>query len=210
MPFPVVLFDLDGTLIDSGAIILASFRHATATVLEREATDEELLAVVGRGLRDEMLALGGERADELVQAYREHNEPLHRELKSFVGVLEALRALRAQGRRLGVVTSKRSATVDLAFAMLPLDGMFETVVTADETERLKPDPEPLLLALERLHAEPKDAAYVGDSPFDIEAARAAGVFAVGVTWGGIFPRERLDAAGPDVVVDTVEELLGVV
>jgi pyrophosphatase PpaX len=209
MRFPVVLFDLDGTLIDSGAIILASFRHATQTVLDREATDEELLAVVGRGLREEARALGGDRADDLICAYREHNEPLHRELQSFNGVLELLPELRSEGRRLGVVTSKRRATVDLAFAVLPLEPLFDTVVTAEETEHLKPYPDPLELALERLGASASEAAYVGDSPFDIAAARAAGVYAVGVTWGGIFPADRVAAEQPDALVSTVEELHGV-
>jgi pyrophosphatase PpaX len=207
--FPVLLFDLDGTLIDSGAMILASFRHATLTVLEREATEDELLAVVGRGLREEMLALGGDRADELIRAYREHNEPLHRELKSFGGVLNAVRDLRTEGRRLGIVTSKRRATIDLAFAVLPLEGLFDVVVAAEDTARLKPDPEPLRLALDRLGAERSTAAYVGDSPFDVAAANAAGVFSVAVTWGGIFPRERVEAERPAAVVDTVEQLLGV-
>jgi pyrophosphatase PpaX len=178
-------------------------------VLAREATEEELLAVVGRGLREEMTTLGGDRAEELIRAYREHNEPLHGELRSFAGILEALPELREEGRRLGVVTSKRRATVELAFAVLPLEPLFDTVVTADDTSRLKPDPAPIRLALERLAAEPADAVYVGDSPFDVAAARAAGVSSVAVTWGGIFPRERLAAELPGAVVDTVDELLAV-
>jgi pyrophosphatase PpaX len=209
MRFPVVLFDLDGTLIDSGAIILSSFRHATLTVLEREVTDEELLAVAGRGLRDEMVALGGDRADDLIRAYRAHNEPLHRELKSFAGVLDALRRLRDEGRRLGIVTSKRRATIELAFGVLPLEGLFDVVVAAEDTERLKPAPDPLLVALERLSAVPADAAYVGDSPFDVAAANAAGVFSVAVTWGGIFPADRVAAERPGAIVDDVGELLAV-
>ena len=207
MRFRTVLFDLDGTLIDSGAIILASFRYATKAVLQREATDDELLAVVGRGLRDEMRALGGERAEELIRAYREHNEPLHRELRSFDGMLDALPRLKSEGRRLGIVTSKRRATVELAFAVLPLQPLFDTVVSAEDTERLKPNPDPILLALDRLEADTADAAYVGDSPFDIQAAKAAGVFSVGVTWGGIHTRERLEREEPDVLVGHPRELL---
>ena len=209
MRFPVVLFDLDGTLIDSGAMILASFRHATKTVLARDVSDEELLGVVGRGLREEMRALGGDRVDELIAAYREHNEPLHRDLKAFEHMLETLPTLHKQGRRLGIVTSKRRATIDLAFAVLPLEAFFEVVVAAEDTILLKPDPAPLLLALDRLCATPRDAAYVGDSPFDVAAAKAAGIFSIGVTWGGIFSRERVEAEGPDAVAETAEELLGV-
>ena len=73
----------------------------------------------------------------------------------------------------------------------------------------RPDPEPLLLAAGRLAVSPSDCAYVGDSPFDMRAARAAGMHAVGVTWGRIHDRSRLEAEGPDAVVDTAEELLAV-
>jgi pyrophosphatase PpaX len=113
-----------------------------------------------------------------------------------------LERLHAEGRRLGIVTAKRRETVELAFARLPLRDYFETIVAADDTPRQKPDPEPILLALERLGVRAGDAAYIGDSPFDVGAARAAGVRAIGVTWGGI---HTMDDA--DVVVSTPEELL---
>ena len=117
--------------------------------------------------------------------------------------------LSAQGRKLGIVTAKGRATVDLAFAVIPLEQHFDAVVTADMTERHKPDPEPVLKALELLGSEPADAAFVGDSPYDIEAGRAAGVFTVGVSWGKIHPDQRLRDAGADLVVHSPEELLGV-
>ncbi len=206
--FPVVLFDLDGTVVDSGAIILASMRHATREVLGRDFADEELLASVGGpGLEAQMRALAPERVDELMRVYRAHNEPLHRSLACCTGMDEVLVRLRAEGRRLGVVTAKRRATVELAFAAVPLGHLFETVVGGDETAHAKPDPEPILLALERLEAPACAAAYVGDSPFDVRAARAAGTHAVAVAWGGIHDRAALEAAGPDAVVDSPAELL---
>jgi pyrophosphatase PpaX len=206
--YPVVLFDLDGTVVDSGPIILASMRHATQTVLGREFTDRELLANVGGpGLEAQMEALGPGRTAELVRVYREHNEPLHETLEGFLGVEAVLEELRDRGQRLGIVTAKRRATVDLAFARLPLAHLFEVVVGGDETERHKPDPQPLLLALDRLGAAPAEAAYVGDSPYDMQAARKGGLHAVGVTWGGIHDRSAL--ADAEVVVDTAEELLDV-
>jgi pyrophosphatase PpaX len=108
-----------------------------------------------------------------------------------------------------VVTAKRRSTVELAFARVPLGHLFDAIVGGDETERHKPDPEPLLLGAERLGADPADTAYVGDSPFDIRAAKAAGMFAVAVTWGRIHDRGKLEAEEPDAVVDRAEELLGV-
>jgi pyrophosphatase PpaX len=115
--------------------------------------------------------------------------------------------LHEEGRRLGVVTAKRRATVELAFASVPLGHLFETIVGGDETEKHKPDPAPLLLAARRMGADPGTTAYVGDSPFDIRAAKAAGMHAVAVTWGRIHDRSKLEREEPDAVVDTAEELL---
>ena len=208
--YPTVLFDLDGTLIDSGAMILSSFRHATRTVLEREIPDEEMAALVGgMNIHEQMRTLDPDRADDLVSAYREHNEPLHADLQAFTGVEKLLSELRRQGRTLGIVTSKRRRTVDLAFAVLPIERFFDVVVTSGDTERHKPHPDPVLLALEQLGADPNDAAFVGDSPFDVGAGKAAGVFTVGVSWGGLHSEARLVAAGADVVVHRPEDLLDV-
>lgn len=209
MRFPVVLFDLDGTVIDSGAIILASMKHAAETVLGVVPSDEELLATVGGpGLEAQMRALAPDRVDELVYVYRAHNESIHDQLQACAGIDQVLVALRDDGRRLGIVTAKRRSTVDLAFARVPLGHFFDIVVGGDETEESKPHPEPLLVAAERLGVAPDDCAYVGDSPFDIRAARSAGMHSIAVTWGSIHPPERLALEEPDVLVDTPEELVG--
>jgi pyrophosphatase PpaX len=206
--FPVVLFDLDGTVVDSGSIILASMRHATREVLGREYRDEELMSTVGGpGLEAQMAALAPDRVEELVRVYRAHNEPLHDELESCEGMDDVLVRLKEEGRRLGIVSAKRRVTIDLAFARVPLGHLFDTVVGGDETEQQKPSPEPLLLAAKRLAAAPHECAYVGDSPFDMRAARAAGMHGIAVTWGKIHPRERLEAEEPDAIVDSAEDLL---
>lgn len=211
MRFPVVLFDLDGTLIDSGPIILASMQHATKTVLGREIAYEELAATVGgQGLVAQMRALDPERVDELVEVYREHNDPLHETLEAFGDLLEVLPRLRGDGRRLGIVTAKRHRTVRLALDRFPdLAEQFDVVVGYEDTEVHKPAPDPVLAALAKLGAEPGEAAYVGDSPFDVQAAKAAGVFAVAVGWGGIHPDERLLEEEPDAFVRSPRELLDV-
>jgi len=118
--------------------------------------------------------------------------------------------LRAEGRKLGVVTAKRHRTVALALDRFPhLAEQLDVVVAHEDTDRHKPEPEPVLAALDRLGAAPEEAAYVGDSPFDIRAAKAAQVFAVAVGWGGIHADERLLDEEPDAFVRSPEELLDV-
>jgi pyrophosphatase PpaX len=210
MRYSTVLFDLDGTLVDSGEMILSSFRHAARTVLERDVPDEQLAALVGgSNIYDQMRTLDETRVDELVRVYREHNAPLHTQLAPFSGIEHVLQRLRAEGRKLGIVTAKRRATVDLAFAVLPLEPYFDAVVTSEMTERHKPHPEPVLAALELLGASASETAFVGDSPYDVGAGKGAGVFTVAVSWGKLHPEERLLAAGADVVVHSPEELYGV-
>jgi pyrophosphatase PpaX len=205
MKFPVVMFDLDGTLVDSAAVILGSFHHATETVLRRRFPDEQILAQVGgTNLAHQMALLDPDRVEELVRVYRAHNDPQYSELASFEGVLDVLRRLKIEGRQLGIVSAKRRPTIERVLQGVGMGEYFDVVVGSDDTDRHKPDPAPVLKALELLEAEPEDAAYVGDSPFDVAAARAAGVFAVAVGWGGIHRVEDADA-----FVETPEGLLGV-
>jgi pyrophosphatase PpaX len=209
--FPIVLFDLDGTLIDSGPIILASMQHAVRTVLDREIPQEELgMTIGGQGIVAQMQAIDVEHADDLLEAYKEHNDGLHETLEAFGELVALLPGLKAEGRKLGIVTAKRHRTVGLALDRFPaLAEAFDVVVGFEDTERHKPDPDPVLLAVERLAGTPAESAYVGDSPFDIGAAKAAGVYAVAVGWGGIHPDDRLLAEEPDAFVRTPEELLDV-
>jgi pyrophosphatase PpaX len=205
MRFNVVLFDLDGTLVDSAQVILGSFHHATETVLQRRLPDEQILAQVGgSNLQHQMNLISPDHVDELVRVYREHNDPQYATMACFDGIESVLAALKAEGRKLGVVTAKRKHTVDIVFEGAGIASYFDVVVGSDMTERHKPHPDPVLKALELLGATPDEAAYVGDSPFDMQAAKAAGVFAVAVAWGGI---HRVEDA--DVLVERPGDLLGV-
>lgn len=211
MRFPVVLFDLDGTLIDSGPIILESMQHAVRTVLGREIPREELgLTIGGQGIVAQMRAIDAEHADALLEAYKEHNDGLHDTLEAFDALLALLPGLRAEGRKLGIVTAKRHRTVALALERFPaLREDFDIVVAHEDTDRHKPDPDPVLHAIEWLGGTSEESAYIGDSPFDIQAAKSAGAFAIAVGWGGIHPDDRLLAEEPDAFVRSPGELLGV-
>lgn len=212
MRFPIVLFDLDGTLIDSGPIILESMQHAVRTVLGREIARDELgLTIGGQGIVAQMQAIDAEHADALLEAYKVHNDGLHETLEAFEELLVLLPGLRAEGRKLGIVTAKRHRTVALALDRFPaLRADFDIVVAHEDTDRHKPDPDPVLHAIDRLGGAPEQAVYVGDSPFDVQAAKSAGAFAVAVGWGGIHPDERLLAEEPDAFVRSPAELLDVI
>lgn len=206
MPFSAVVFDLDGTIVDSVELIVVSFQHAARVVLHREMGREEAVANVGRPLREQMVMIDPELADELLTAYREFNHREHdRMLKLYDGIVNLLHSLQKSGLKLGLVTSKSRYTTQMAFDLTGIECYFDATVCADESPRNKPSPDPVVFCLELLGAEPAEAAYVGDSPADIQAGLAAGVKAIGVTWG-VFPAETLEAEKPHLLVHTVGEL----
>ena len=211
--FDPVLFDLDGTVVDTVELIVLSFRHAVRTVLGEDLPDEYITAGVGQPLMTQMERLSPEHAQELYDVYREYNHRRHDELiRGFDGVAEALAALRSAGRRLGIVTSKSRDTTAMAFAAVGMHDAFDVVVTATDTQAHKPSAEPILLCLERLAARPDatppalPAVYIGDSPVDIEAGKAAGVATAAVAWG-VFGRDALLGAGPDFWLQRPSELV---
>jgi pyrophosphatase PpaX len=205
--FDPVLFDLDGTVVDTVELIVESFRHATRTVLGRELPDEHILAGVGQPLRAQMERLSAAHAQELYDVYREYNHRRHDELiRGYEGVEEVLRELRAGGRRLGIVTSKSRDTTQMAFRAVGLAEHFDAVVTATDTDEHKPAPAPLLLCLDLLGASAARAIYVGDSPYDVRAGAAAGMATAAVAWG-VFGRESLLEARPDFWVERPADLI---
>ncbi len=175
------------------------------------------MANVGQPLPRQMELLADaqpEKAEELLETYLHYNEELHEDLiEEFPNVAASLARLRDADLRLAVVTSKRRVSVEMALDSFPdLRDAFDVFVTMEDTTEHKPRPAPLLKGLELLgDVPPERAAYVGDAPFDVAAARAAGIASVAVSWGA-FTREALRAAGPDHLFEdldsAVEFLLG--
>ena len=205
------LFDFDGTLVDTTDLIYQSMRHAAGEVLGREISREVLMANVGQPLPRQMELLSADHAEALLDSYRLHNEENHDALiKAFPGVVDSLARLKEAGVRVGVVTSKRRFSVDMALKTFPgLGKVVDQWVTMEDTTEHKPRPEPLLKGLELLGNVPrKQAAYVGDSPFDVAAAKAAGVRSVAVSWGA-FSEDALRAAEPDHLVPDLDSAVDV-
>jgi len=204
--YQAVVFDLDGTLVDSVELITISFQHAIREVLGQEVSREESIAHVGRPLREQMELFSPEHAEELVDVYREFNHREHdRMLKLYDGILNLLNDLVKAKVKLGLVTSKSRYTTQMAFDLTGIGCYFDATICADESPGNKPSPDPILACLELLGVGVGAAAYVGDSPSDVQAALAAGVDAIAVTWG-VFDTETMVAEKPDILVHTIPEL----
>jgi pyrophosphatase PpaX len=209
---PTVLFDLDGTLIDSIELILNSARYAFEK-LEREAPpDSEWLAGVGIPLFTMFGRYARDKDDVavLIGAYREYQLANHDRLtRCYDNVVDTVKTLKARGHEIGIVTSKSEALALRGLAHVGLARYMDTIVGCDGSTRHKPDPEPVHIALSRLACAPSDALFVGDSVHDIIAGNAAGVRTVAATWGA-FKRADLESAGPSLYLDDVSALLEIV
>jgi pyrophosphatase PpaX len=206
-----VLFDLDGTIVDTNELIIRSFLHALAGVTAEPLTREAIIPNMGRPLTEQMkLFSGREDVEELVRKYREFNVSRHDELvREFPHVKDTLAELRRRGLRLGVVTSKIRMTTEMGLKLCGLDGFMDTVVTVEDVRKPKPDPEGIRKALQALGAEAGQAVMVGDSHYDIDAARNAGVLSVGVAWS-LKGEDYLRQFRPDCIIRDMRELLEVV
>ncbi len=209
---PALLFDLDGTLVDSIELILASARYAFQDFTGRAPTDAEWRASIGRPLIDafrDYVPDDGE-AQRLMLRFREYQVANHdRLMRPYEGVVDVIRAFAAAGHPMALVTSKGDLLAQRALAHVGLDDAIPVIVGYDSCTRHKPDPEPAERALERLGVAADDAIFVGDSPHDVECGRGAGVFTVGVTWGAFSP-QAMRGAGADAVIENVADLPGVV
>lgn len=207
MSITTVLFDLDGTLIDTRDLILKSFAHTFSEVLQRSVPEDELLLHFGRPLVYTMQTYGPDRVDLLLSTYREFNRTHHDELtKEFPQVCATLTELKQRGYRLGIVTSKIRNVALMGLKLFELDGLMDILVFEDDTEKHKPEPEPVLKALEIGGIEPGEAIYVGDSPYDLLCGQRAGVKTAAALWTS-YAHDELLKLKPDFVLNTISDLL---
>lgn len=210
MKYDTILFDLDGTLLDTNDLILQSFAYVFDHYLpEYDYTQADLLACIGPTLKQTFTRLAPERAEELTTAYRQWNIANHdRLVHAFPQVQETLAQLQAQGCQLAVVTSKRRDVVEMGLNLCGLKQYFPVVVTYDDVENHKPEPDALHLALEQLRKSER-VLMVGDNSHDIHGADNAGVDSVGVAWS-VKGRAFIEALKPTYVIDSMSELLTIV
>lgn len=205
-----VLFDLDGTILDTFEAILLSMRYATQKVLGRVIPDEELIAKVGQPLLDQMETLADtpDQIQPLLKVYRAHNEQdIFEQSKPFEGIPQMLDSLQSAGAQLGIVTSKRRELARQSLAYYGLDKKFSCIIGSEDSEKHKPNPEPLLKAVDLLGIEKAECFYIGDSPYDIQAANSARIPNCAVTWGKFFSREELKKQSPTKIIDSPNELI---
>lgn len=208
---PVVLFDLDGTLVDTKDLIYASFRHVFKKYKpDHVLSEQELASFLGPTLKDSFLRyFKADQIEEIIAYYRAHNHKYHNDyVKEIDGVKETLQFLKDQGFPLAVVSNKVRHTIEMGLDKCGLSSYFDVIVGADDFERPKPNPEGLLLACQRLYHNHDDVVYVGDSATDIIACKRMGAYSV----AAVFDEKRessLAAEKPCKIIHNMRELIDV-
>jgi pyrophosphatase PpaX len=203
------LFDLDGTLIDSVELILRSYRHTLRTHRGTVPPDEQWLRGLGTPIRVQLRQWTEDPAEieEMAATYSEYNLEHHDALvRPYDGIVSAVRNLKQEGKRLGLVTSKVRSGAIRGLKAAGLEPAFDVIVGADDVRHPKPHPEPVLAALDQLGAQPDEAVFIGDSRHDLESGRAAGVKTAAALWGP-FDRAHLADLEPDFWLDHPRDIL---
>ncbi len=205
-----ILFDFDYTLADSSEAIIDCFNVGLAGMGLPAAEPDAIRATIGLNLEDSLVAVAGEgfraRALEFRRLWRERSDVIMVDLTRLLpGVAETIDSLGDRGFELGVVSTKYRCRIEEVFDRTGLRHRFGSIVGGDDVRTHKPDPEGLLLSLERMRVRPEEALYVGDNVVDAEAAHRAGVGFVGVL-SGVTPAERLRQWDCVAVVETVADL----
>ncbi|MFT9849544.1 pyrophosphatase PpaX [Aneurinibacillus sp. REN35] len=208
--YQYVLFDLDGTLIDTNNLILTSFMYTLEKFYPGKYTREDIIPHMGKPLYDQMDLFGPDRSEELVQVYRAHNEQVHDELvEEFPRVLETIEQLAAMDIKMGIVTTKQRKTAEMGLRLFGLDKYMDTFVSYQDTENHKPHPEPVEKAMRALGADPARTLMVGDSQYDIQAAHNAGISSAGVAWS-LKGASFLSTFDPTYLLNDMSDLIQIV
>ncbi|MCR5481188.1 MAG: HAD-IA family hydrolase [Clostridia bacterium] len=212
MKISAVLFDFDGTLLDSSEMILNSWQHAFRTITGSEGDEAMILSSYGEPLEATMKKFfPNEPLHECVEIYRDYQRGRFLDMiKIFPNTIELLENLRKRRLHLAIVTSRITRTTHLALGKFDMEKYFEKVVTCDDTDKHKPDPEPARIALEALGVAADEVVMIGDSIFDMGCGRNAGTTTVLADWDHIVSDEdKKGEYAPDFVISEPLELLKV-
>ena len=209
MSINTVLFDFDGTLIDTNELIYKSFVY-TFDKFGYSFTKDEILLFNGPPLRETFSNINPELADEMIRTYREHNAKHHDEyVKLFPNVRETLTTLKENGYQLAIVSAKMREGVEQGLEITKIGSYFDTIVTIDDVINPKPHPEPVVKALTELNTPPAEAIMVGDNYHDILSGNHAGTKTAGVSWS-IKGEEYLKQYNPTYMLQDMTDLLPIV
>lgn len=207
--FNAALFDFDGTVMDTNGLIVESWQHTVKTLTGNDISLDEIRGSLGEVLSFSMERIMPDIDPALsVATYREyqHERYLSR-INLFDGTFETLEALKNNGVKVALVTSRLANSTYKALDHFDVRKYFDAVLTAEDSTKAKPDPEPINLMVAKLGADPEKTVYVGDTVHDILAAKAAGVYTILADWSFALPKEkRLDAPQPDLVIEKMEDL----
>ena len=203
-----ILFDLDGTLVDTNELIIDSFIYTFKVLKKDVPSREEIISCFGEPIFESM-GKYFEDVNEAVKTYREFNLKYHDErISSYKGAKELLSILKNRGFKLAIVTSKNRSTALRALELLGLIDYFDSFVTSDDVDIHKPDPEPVLKACELLEISPKEAIMIGDSIYDIMSGRDAGSKTCGVLYS--FMKKELLEVNADYYIEDLLELINII
>lgn len=207
-----ILLDYDGTIMNTNDLIDNSWRYTFQQITGSVPPDEIIRKTYGEMLADTMKKFFGgtpEEIEKYIKIYRSyHNDHYEKDICLFPGIREMIADLRAAGYRIGLVTSRLSASAYKGLKEFGIYNMFDGFVTADDTDAHKPDPEPVLLALRKLGRKPEQAVMLGDSWFDMECARRAGVLPILVGWSASYKYGAEKPGGePEHVIDKAADML---
>ncbi|MEF9951289.1 MAG: pyrophosphatase PpaX [Clostridium sp.] len=204
-----ILFDLDGTLLDTNTLILQSFKHTFRTHLNIEVDDKEIINSFGEPLLTTLERYSKEEGEAMIDVYREFNVANHDSMTTiFHGVEETLKALKEKGYKLSIVTSKGEAVAIRGLKLFDIMKYFDQVITPECTEKHKPNPEPIFEACNRLGIKPSECIMVGDSKYDILCGQNAGAFTCLVGYTAI-GSDSFAGINPNFKINKLDEILDI-
>ena len=203
-----VLFDLDGTLINTNELICKSFDHTFREGLNLEVSKNEITSMFGQPLQESFKKYTNEEnIENLISMYRTYNEELHDDMcDAFDEVDDLLKELKRKGIKIGIVTSKREILAIRGMEISKIINYMDVIVTPEYTKKHKPEGEPALYACEKLNVKPEDTIMVGDSHFDLLCGKNAGCKTCGVKYTAL-DIKRLEKVKPNYFIDSPIELL---